>query len=167
MNNENGSHSEPPDPGAFRFRSTWNVYLMSCVNETMLKVFTVRTIKDFWGWLNFTSPEPDWVWILCREGHSPKWENPQNKHSGSLSFIVPVKIAWTSWEDLCMLAVGETLIPGECKCQVYSLTLCLRKGARVCNVKAYIKDIRKFRLADFHVDGSGALPNVKEWRLKA
>lgn len=77
--------------------------------STFIKIYTIRTVQDFWGVYNNITRFDNEIFFLMREGISPVWDTPKNRNGGKWNIYINRKKANELWLDLSLLAVGETL----------------------------------------------------------
>jgi len=75
------------------------------------KIYTTGTVEETVA-LTETLPEvlvKNCMLFLMRDGVSPVWEDPQNRHGGCFSYKIPNKNVYEVWRELSYVVVGETV----------------------------------------------------------
>lgn len=75
------------------------------------KIYTTATVEETVA-LTETLPEvlvKNCMLFLMRDGISPVWEDPQNRHGGCFSYKIANKNVYEVWRDLSYVLAGESI----------------------------------------------------------
>jgi hypothetical protein len=77
------------------------------------KIHTTGSVEETVA-LTETLPEvlvKNCMLFFMRDGITPVWEDPQNRHGGCFSYKIPNKSVCEVWRDLSYVLTGETISP--------------------------------------------------------
>ena len=108
-NNRNNNYRQQQPQ--HKLNSSWSIYIHE-VNEkdwsleSYIKVYTVKTIEDFWIFFNNFKDLNKYMFFIMRGDIKPVYEDPENKNGGSYSFMInPYHLRNTViYTSICMLA---------------------------------------------------------------
>lgn len=105
------------DGSEYTFKNEWNVWYHHSLNDWSIngynKIFTIKTIKDFWDFhnnINCIGGINNVHFFLMKNNISPIWEDPHNKNGGSWSMLIPLEQAYNMWEKIAIDMVNSTLL---------------------------------------------------------
>lgn len=98
------------------FNDIWHVWYHHELNvwtsDGYKRIFTIRTMKDFWSFFNNLSCLGGinmLHYFIMRAGIVPIYEDPKNRNGGTWSTLVPPDKAEENFIRLAMSVIGETL----------------------------------------------------------
>ena len=105
------------------------------------KIYTVESVEETIGILE-TMPDilvKNCMLFLMRDGISPVWEDPQNRHGGCFSYKIANKNVYEVWRDLSYVISGETISnQGTFTSCVTGITISPKKN--FCIIKIWMKN---------------------------
>lgn len=77
--------------------------------ESYQKVFTFKTVEDFWILSNNLNNINNGMYYIMRENYPPIWDHEMNIEGGGWTFKIDKKFAQEFWIKLSCYCVGEVL----------------------------------------------------------
>ena len=93
---------------------TWTIWFHKMYDnnwgiDSYKKIYTFSTIEDFWCVYNSIIPHmKNGLFFIMKEGIQPIWEDEENLHGCSISYIS--EKYETEWKELCIGMISNNLI---------------------------------------------------------
>ena len=99
------------------FNTSWDIWYHHSLNDWSIggykRIFPIDNIKTFWDFhnnINCLGGITNLNFFMMRRDITPIWEDLKNRNGGCWSILVPLINAYTIWEELAILMVGENLV---------------------------------------------------------
>jgi len=107
--------------------------------ESYQKVFTFKTVEDFWILSNNLNNINNGMYYIMRENYPPIWDHEMNIEGGGWTFKIDKKFAQEFWVKLSCYCVGEVLSKNTSNIVGISLS----PKIRFVTVRIWTKDTSK------------------------
>ena len=129
-----------------KLNTSWTIYIHNIHDkdwslESYKKVFTIRTIEDFWVFFSNFTRFREFNFYIMRGNIKPVYEDKLNINGGSYSYIVQGKEVRETLIHVLMKMIGETLINVNHHRQITGVSLVPKRGTSI--LKIWISNKKK------------------------